>query len=215
MRNIPADIFADEFFGTLNKTNRLLWLGLILNIADDQGRMVDNTALMRSIIFPYDVDVTVKDVEKGLVLFSNKHKIHRYVSGMNGTGKQLIQIVNWWKYQRSSQWATRSQYPEPENWADRIRCHEKGNVIALLNWEKPGGFIEAVKPLRRNNAPATKPLSSREDEDEDRRRRKRGVNESIKGAAKKTKAPLLPSNFGRGTPRGHANLRKVKTNGNR
>jgi hypothetical protein len=213
MRNIASNIFADEFFGSLSKVHRLLWLGLLLNIADDQGRMMDNVALVRSLLFPYDTDVTVKDIEKGLIIFQAAHKILRYTIGTNGSGKRLIQIVNWWKYQKSTQWAGRSQHEAPPKWMDRIRAHETGGGITLLNWEKAGGYEAATKRLPRNIEAATKPVQSREDEDEVKgrgRRRAGSRKDSINRTPQKKKtAPLSPSNFGKGTPKGHSNLDKV------
>jgi hypothetical protein len=129
--------------------------------------MIDNVALMRSLLFPYDVDVTVKDIEKGLTIFANKHKITRYVTGTNGAGKQLIQIVNWWKYQKSTQWAGRSQFIAPPKWKDRVRAHEMGGGITLLNWDSAGGYEAATKPLRSGKVEPAKPLRSREDEVKD------------------------------------------------
>lgn len=225
MRNISANIFADEFFGTLNKVNRLLWIGLLLNIADDQGRMIDNVALIRSLLFPYDTDVTVKDIDKGLVLFAEKHKIVRYHAGTNGSGKQLIQIVNWWKFQHYAQWASRSIYPAPENWLDRIRIHEKGGGIALINWETPGGYMEFSKKLPRskvaNKLPPAKKLPSprpysdvNDDVKGNDKGRAGGVKDSINGAAKKTKAPLPASMKISKEPKAFENLRKAKVNGN-
>ena len=162
MRNISGNTFADEFFGGLSHIHRLLWLGLLLNVADDQGRMIDNVALMRSLIFPYDMTVTVKDIEKGLTIFAAKHKITRYVVGTNGSGKRLIQVVNWWKFQRSAQWAGRSLFPAPPKWLDRIRAHETGGGITLMNWDQAGGYEPATKQVRRKSEPATKPVQSRE-----------------------------------------------------
>ena len=217
MRNISSDIFADEFFGTLNQTHRLLWLGLLLNLADDQGRFIDNVALMRSLLFPYDSDVTVKDIEKGLALFASKHKILRYTAGTNGSSKQLIQITNWWKYQKSTQWAGRSQHPAPPKWNDRIRAHETGGAIALVNWDKAGGYVAATKKLRRSFEASTKPLQSLEDEDEvkGRRRRRAGASKKLINSVPKNRTPPhLPSNFGKGKPKGHTNLEKAKNNGN-
>jgi hypothetical protein len=217
MRNISGNTFADEFFGSLSKVHRLLWLGLLLNIADDQGRMIDNVALMRSLLFPYDIDVTVKDIEKGLSIFESKHKIVRYVVGTNGSGKRLIQIINWWRYQRSAQWAGRSQHQAPPKWMDRIRAHETGGGIALVNWEKEGGYAVATKPLRSAKVEPAKPLQTREDEDEVKGRGQRKAGSSvklIKGAAEKRQAPPLPANFGKGKPRGHSSIDKVNSNGN-
>lgn len=150
MRNIAPEIFSDEFFGTLPMAHRVLWIGLLTNIADDQGRMLDNPALIRSLIFPYDADVTVAIVEKALSLFAKTHKIVRYKAGTNGSGRQLIQITNWWRYQKSAQWAAKSSYPAPAKWADRIRIHVAGggNQPYTFNWDIEGGFIASTKGLR-------------------------------------------------------------------
>jgi hypothetical protein len=150
MRNIAPEIFSDEFFGTLPMAQRVLWIGLLTNIADDQGRMLDNPALIRSLIFPYDADVTVAMIEKALTIFVKKHKILRYHAGLNGDGRQLIQIVNWWRYQKSAQWAQKSNYPPPAKWSDRIRIHVSGggNQPYTLNWDSAGGFIASTKGLR-------------------------------------------------------------------
>lgn len=158
MRNITPEIFADEFFGSLSATHRLLWLGLVVNIADDQGRMIDNVALMRSLLFPYDNNVTARDIEKGLMLFTAKHKIVRYAVGTNGSSKKLIQITNWWRYQKSMQWAGRSQYPAPEKWTDRIRMHTAGNVIVTEGWSTQGGYLAPTKRLPSRKVAPTKRL---------------------------------------------------------
>lgn len=149
MRNITPETFADEFFGTLPMTYRLLWIGLITNIADDQGRMLDNPALIRSLIFPYDAKITVAMIEKGLALFAKKHKIERYHAGTNGSGRQLIQIVHWWKYQHSAQWAAKSAYPPPAKWADRVRIHIAGGggQPFTMNWDKLGGYVASMKGI--------------------------------------------------------------------
>lgn len=218
MRNITSHIFADEFFGALKPTHRLLWLGMVIALADDQGRMTDNAALMRSLLFPYDNDVTIKDIEKGLAFFESKHKIARYAVGTNGSSKRLIQIVNWWKYQKSAQWAARSIHPAPLNWMDRIRVHVKGGGIDTTGWENDGGYEGATKAQAKSKVAATKAQAGREVKDEvkdDVKGRAGGVPELIKGAPKKEKAPLpLPPNFGKGKPKGFANLEKVK-HGNR
>jgi hypothetical protein len=215
MRNISGNIFADEFFGSLSQTHRLLWIGLLINLADDQGRMMDNVALMRSLLFPYD-DVTTRDIEKGLALFVAKHKIIRYAVGTNGSSKHLIQITNWWKYQHM-QWAARSMYPAPENWTDRIRAHEKGGIIVTENWDKSGGYVEATKRLPRRKVTSTNPLPRRDDDDDDKGRgrgRAGALPELIKSAQKKNKTAPPLSNFGKGKPKGFANLKAEKAHGN-
>ena len=133
-RMISADIFEDEFIERLTHTERLIWIGLFATVADDQGRMLDNGALLRSKIFPYD-DIGIDEVESALVKLANGRKIIRYKKN----NKDLIQIVKWWDYQTPS-WASASKYDEPENWIDREKYHAKGNKIVTKNWDCIGGL---------------------------------------------------------------------------
>ena len=133
-RMITSNIWEDDFVVSLSFFDRLVWIGLI-TIADDQGRMQDSANLIRSKMFPMD-DVPLKDIESALVEFCKAGKITRYIVD----GKKLIQIVHWWKHQRP-QWAGKSIFPSPKGWADRIRCHVKGNSIYSANWDNEGGYI--------------------------------------------------------------------------
>ncbi len=155
MRHIATEMFADEFFGSLPMEYRILWIGIIASCADDQGRFMDNAALIRSIVFPYDEKITIKVIDAGLSIFAKGHKIERYVAGTNGSGKRLIQIVNWWKYQHSTQWARESVHPAPPKWNDRIRIHRpgNGNVPYTLNWDGVGGYIHPTKKVRTSSVP--------------------------------------------------------------
>jgi hypothetical protein len=61
-RMINGDTFEDEFFTTLSIFDRLLWIGCITKLADDQGRFRDNAALIRSNLFPMDdIPDSIKD----------------------------------------------------------------------------------------------------------------------------------------------------------
>jgi len=172
MKNITAEIYLDSFFGALSLAHRLLWIGIITAVADDQGRMEDNVAVIRSSIFPYDSEIDIKEVEQGLKLFAKRHRIDRYVAGTNGSGRRLMQIVNWWKYQRKAQWANRSIYPPPRLWVDRIRTHDKGSQdIVTVNWEHLGGYVATTKEYRSvttgyvaSNEAATNPIREKEED---------------------------------------------------
>jgi len=135
-RMINGDTFEDEFFTTLSIFDRLLWIGCITKLADDQGRFRDNVALIRSNLFPMD-DIPLNEIEKAIQLFSIDGRILRYEKG----GKKLIQIVNWWKHQKP-RWASASNYPAPDGWVDRYRYHGEGNKIIESNWNSLGGFID-------------------------------------------------------------------------
>lgn len=164
MRNISPQIFTDEFIGTQSMRLRLLWMGLILTMADDQGRLLYKPILIRLSVFPYDQNVLPRDVDSDLLKLKKANKIVIY--SIKGDNNQYIQILKWWTYQVSSQWAKRSAYPAPPKWVDRVRCHEKGSGTkpVTVNWEHPGGFS---KPLGSGNVAPSKRLASREDEDED------------------------------------------------
>lgn len=131
---IYQDFFEDDYFGTKEYGMRLLWIGLIAAAADDQGRILDNTSLIRAKVFMYD-DTPNDDVDRWLVELNADGKIIRYVAD----DKQLIQITKWWDYQTPS-WASESKYPAPPNWTDRIKCHIAGGTIKNVNWDKDGGL---------------------------------------------------------------------------
>lgn len=140
-RMISSDIFEDEFIGRLDYFGRLLWIGLISSVADDQGRMIDNPALIRSRVFLYDNDIHDEQVENLVSTLHQAGKIVRYVVG----NKQLIQIVKWWKYQTPA-WAMPSKYPAPIGWQDRAKYHTTGNKVIVLDWDKEGGYIANYIP---------------------------------------------------------------------
>jgi len=135
-RMITGDFFEDDYFGQLDRDIRLLWLGLITSAADDQGRIFNSAALLRSKIFLYDTDINDDFITKSINKLADDGKIVCYVKN----NKPLIQIVKWWVYQSPS-WASPSKFPAPENWIDRAKYHTTGNKVSIINWDKQGGYI--------------------------------------------------------------------------
>jgi hypothetical protein len=136
-RMITSNLFVDTFIGHLNLLERMLWIGLISTAADDQGRMLDSTILLRAQIFLFDLEVTDAQVESGLAKLARAKKITRYTAE---DGTRLIQIVKWWRHQTPS-WASPSIYPAPAEWQDRVKCHVGGNKVVTFEWDGPGGYI--------------------------------------------------------------------------
>ena len=134
-RMIDADLFEDEFVSSLDFFGRFLWIGLFASVADDQGRCLDNPAIIRARVFPFDHAVDDALVEAALNQMAKAGKILRYQNG----NKRLVQIVKWWTYQNPS-WASESKHAAPEGWIDRVKYHSKGNRIITENWEAAGGF---------------------------------------------------------------------------
>jgi len=134
-RMISADLFEDDYIYSVDYVARFAWIGLIVSCADDQGRLLDNPAIIYSKIFALDNDITIDKVESIISGFADAGKIVRYQIN----NKKIIQIVNWWKYQTPS-WASPSKYPPPEGWIDRVKCHKQNKKIEIINWDKEGGF---------------------------------------------------------------------------
>jgi hypothetical protein len=140
MRHIDPNTWQDEFFGAqLTITERLIWLGMIASVADDQGRLLDNPALLRSLVFPYDDGIPLEVVATALEKLVSAGKVFRY----QAQGKSLLQIVNWWKYQSSASWMSPSKYPPSEGWQDCYRYHGPGNTLVTSpNWKnRAAGFV--------------------------------------------------------------------------
>lgn len=142
-RMTSSDLFEDDYVGTLDFFERLVWIGAFVSCADDQGRFIDNPAILRSKVFPYDQGVKDELIEGVLRKFADKGMILRY----EARGTHLIQILNWWKYQSPS-WASPSKFEAPTGWTDRVKYHAKGGQILLQNWDQQGGFNDCALPIQ-------------------------------------------------------------------
>lgn len=106
-RMIDPSFWTDEKLGLLTPMHRLLFMGLISN-ADDEGRLQGHPALVKSMIFPYDVDITHQQVEKWLIDLHNEGLILIYEVGK----QRYIWIPNFLKYQQINR-PTPSKLPAP------------------------------------------------------------------------------------------------------
>jgi hypothetical protein len=154
-RMVSSDIFEDDFFISLTMFERMVWIGLVVRCADDQGRLQDRSVLIKSQVFPADM-VSPGEIDLALEKFREAGKIERYKSG----DKSLVQILNWWKYQ-TPQWAMKSKYPAPAGWVDREKYHGVGGKVCNLNWDNKGGYQVATNPpsKRSSNPPSNIPPS--------------------------------------------------------
>lgn len=143
-RMISSELFLDDVFIRLDDITRLVWIGLIVAVADDQGRMQDNYLLIRSQIFPADTKNPAR-IATSIDTLIKEGLLHRY----SKKGKKLLQIINWWKHQTPS-WASASAYPAPDKWVDREKYHASGNKVEVKNWDAQGGFslLSTALPTR-------------------------------------------------------------------
>ncbi len=136
-RMIHSQLFEDDYMGSLGLMQRLLWIGIICACADDQGRLADIPAVIRSKVFPYD-DIKLAEIAEAVKKFAADGKLRAY----SASGRPLLQVVHWWRYQQPA-WAEPSAYPAPEGWIDRIRWHARGGLLTQ-HWDQPGGFERPI-----------------------------------------------------------------------
>jgi len=94
-------------FKRLNLRQRLLWTGVI-TLADDEGKLKGESAVLRAGIFPFDEEVSAKMVEQDLQTLQKEGLIERYTVA----GDLYIRLVKWAKYQKPSHPAP-SKIPDP------------------------------------------------------------------------------------------------------
>ena len=157
-RAIASDIWADEWFGTLDFFQQILWVGLFSKCADMQGRIRDNPMYIRSQLWPYQ-DVKIEQIEQGLAIFAKSNKIYRY----EAQGAKHIQLLRWWSYQ-CPRFAGASQFPPPPGWQDHIRTSYDGKMIEE-NWQDTSSHIaqerEYCPPMAdAMTAPMTAPMAA-------------------------------------------------------
>jgi hypothetical protein len=140
MRAIEAAIWRDEWFMDQCPEAQLLWLGLITKIADDQGRFTYRADLIKADLFATNDEIETQDISAMLVFFITDGRLIKYDIGE----KTLLQMVNWWKYQKGANFMNASKYAPPEGWVDCWRYHGKGNAeIKSENWlTKQAGFVK-------------------------------------------------------------------------
>jgi hypothetical protein len=113
----------------LDILTREVWTGLNLVVADVQGRLLDNPALILAKLFPYEFGAITTDmIEASLVSLAAQNWLMRYESA----GIRLIQILQWWEG-NSIQYAYPSKYAAPIGWSDRTKYNKRSQKFTE-NW---------------------------------------------------------------------------------
>lgn len=108
-RMIDPGIWTSEDFSNLSMLARLIWVGLISN-ADDEGRGKANTAYLKSQLFPYDDELSLKKIDTALKEIEATMSIKFY----EVEGKKYYQLTKWQKFQTINR-PTPSQIPQPKS----------------------------------------------------------------------------------------------------
>lgn len=94
-RMIDPSIWINEDFGTLTNLAKLVFIGLF-SIADDEGRGKASPAYIKAVLFPYNDDLRVADIEKALSEISSKMSVIFYSCDEN----KYYTLTSWNKWQK-------------------------------------------------------------------------------------------------------------------
>ena len=145
-RMIDPEFWTDSKMAKATRDERLLFIGLFTN-ADDVGRIMASPTYLKSIVFPYDDDVTPSDVKK-----MRDHLIHvnPNVALYKNADDEYIQLRQWERYQKP-------RYTKPSKYPPPTACTPKDE--GLQPSEKL--MDEGLQPLGKPNSSAGKVILGR------------------------------------------------------
>lgn len=138
---IDPSIWSSEDFSELSMLARLTWIGLISN-ADDEGRGKANAAYVKSQIFAYDDELTVKEIEGALSEIAKSMSIRFY----EVDGKKYFQLTNWSKFQTINR-PSPSQIPA-EIMPNSINSHNTQSQFTECSLNVPTQDIDGSLPKK-------------------------------------------------------------------
>ena len=105
-RMIDPSIWINEDFGSLSILAKLVFIGLF-SIADDEGRGKASPAYIKAVLFPYNDDLRIADVEKTLSEISSKMSVIFYSCDEN----MYYTLTSWNMWQKIDK-PSQSKLPE-------------------------------------------------------------------------------------------------------
>lgn len=94
-RSIKPEFWSDEKSGCLEPVEKCLFLG-ILNFCDDEGLVRANPLYLKSVIFPYNKQITDEDIELMLTKFDKLELVYLYVRNQ----QKYAWVIKFRVYQR-------------------------------------------------------------------------------------------------------------------
>jgi hypothetical protein len=119
IRSIKPSFWTDEKLGNLPRDVRLLYIGIISALCDDEGRARANPKLIRASVFPYD-EFTVPEVEAMLVLLARAERVQLY----EDHGQHYLAVDNFKRHQKIDK-PQPSTLPAPPDRSGNSRDHSE------------------------------------------------------------------------------------------
>lgn len=126
IRTIKPEFPEDEKLGAVSRDARLMFVTMWSSCCDDHGRFRAHPTYLRSTLFPYDEDASMKVVEGWLQELADNGRVNLY----HVAGERYGVIANWAKHQRIDN-AGKPIYPGPDQ-ADAEPCGDSPRVAASL-----------------------------------------------------------------------------------
>jgi 5-methylcytosine-specific restriction endonuclease McrA len=117
IRTIKPEFWTDDLLGSLSRDVRMLFIAT-WNLADDEGLLRWSAPYLKGAVFPFDDDLSIKDVEKCMVALSTAGIMFPYNGGRSQ--QPLAYIVNFHKHQKINR-PSPSKLPPPSLQDVRVR----------------------------------------------------------------------------------------------
>lgn len=123
---MAGKVKARLIYSTISASDRVADLGIkgaliytwMLSHADDQGRLVGGPKRIKALVVPLIGEITVEDCDKALLGMRREGLIRLYPDPH--TGRELVQVTDWWEYNKGLRFAAPSKHPPPDDWEDRV-----------------------------------------------------------------------------------------------
>lgn len=114
-RMIDPSMWINEDFGTLSLLAKLVFIGLFSN-ADDEGKGKASPAYIKAVLFPYNDDLRIADIEKTLLEISSKMSVIFYSCDEN----KYYTLTSWNTFQKIDK-PSESKIPDYDETNSNIR----------------------------------------------------------------------------------------------
>lgn len=110
IRSAKPDFWTDPIMCSLSRDIRFTFKGIWEVCADDYGRFLADSRVIKGAVWPLDDDVTLKKIERYLLTLAETGRLVLYTVH----GVRYGFVINWYKHQRVSH-PTPSRFPAPPN----------------------------------------------------------------------------------------------------
>ncbi|MBN1485621.1 MAG: hypothetical protein JXA37_12980 [Chloroflexia bacterium] len=125
-RTISKQISLSMSMAQLEDPAAMLFATWAIPHCDDQGRTPADPMRLKYQVVPAVSAITTEDIERYLCLMEACGIIVRYQAA---DGTELLQYVNWWRFQDWQRFIYPSEYPPPPGWTDRLCYRRNGQTV--------------------------------------------------------------------------------------